>query len=55
MEHPEELRKLAAWYRRMAEIGHSNDRVWRKSFADCLERRARELEQAVIGAAVAHT
>jgi len=46
MENPHDLRKLAAWYHRMAEIGHSDDRAWRMSFADYLERRAREAEQA---------
>lgn len=55
MEKPEDLRNLAAWYRRMAEIGHSGESQWRTSFADYLERRARELEQAGEPSAVAHT
>ena len=46
MEDPHNLRKLAEWYRSMAEIGHSDDRVWRISFADYLERRAREAEKS---------
>ena len=45
MEDPRDLRRLAEWYRRMGEIGHTDDRAWRVSFADYLERRAREIEQ----------
>lgn len=44
MEKPDDLRKLAAWYRGMAEIGHSDDCGWRQRFAEYLERRAAELE-----------
>ena len=45
MEKPEDLRKLAKWYRSMAEVGHSDDCGWRCRFADYLERRAAALEQ----------
>ena len=46
MENPQALRKLAEWYRGMAEVGHSGDRTWRLSFADYLDRRAGEVERA---------
>ena len=46
MEKPEDLKKLAEWYRSMAEVGHSDDCGWRKRFAEYLERRAAELEKA---------
>lgn len=55
MEHSHDLKELAVWYRRMAEIGHADERGWRLSFADYLERRARELEQAGLVAVGAHT
>jgi hypothetical protein len=45
MEKPEDLRKLAEWYRSMAEVGHTDDCGWRQRFADYLERRAAEMEQ----------
>ena len=50
MENPGDLRKLAEWYRSMAEVGHSDDCGWRKRFADYLERRAADLEQPAAGA-----
>lgn len=46
MEEPEDLRKLAEWYRRMAEIGHSDECGWRQRFAEYLERRAAGVELA---------
>jgi len=46
VEKPDELRKLAEWYRSMADIGHSEDCGWRKRFAEYLERRAEDLEEA---------
>jgi hypothetical protein len=44
VERPDDLRRLADWYRSMAEVGHSDDCGWRRRFADYLERRAGELE-----------
>jgi hypothetical protein len=44
MEKPDDLRKLAEWYRGMAEVGHSEDCSWRKRLAEYLEKRAHELE-----------
>jgi hypothetical protein len=44
VEKPEDLRRLAEWYRSMAEVGHSDDCGWRQRFADYLERRAAEIE-----------
>jgi len=44
LDTPEDLRKLAEWYRGMAEIGNSNESGWRRRFADYLDRRACELE-----------
>jgi len=46
VEHPESLRKLAEWYRAMANVGHTDGCDWRRRFADYLERRATELEHA---------
>jgi hypothetical protein len=45
MERPEDLKELAAWYRRMAEVGHSDEANSRGRLADYLERRAIELEE----------
>jgi hypothetical protein len=44
LEKPEDLRKLAEWYRGMAGVGHSDDCGWRLRFADYLERRASDME-----------
>ena len=44
VEKPEELRRLAEWYRSMAEVGHSDDCGWRQRFADYLEGKAAEIE-----------
>ena len=44
MEKPDDLRKLAEWYRGMAEVGHTDDCGWRKRFAAYLDKRASELE-----------
>lgn len=44
VEKPEDLRKLAEWYRSMAEVGHSDHCAWRRRFADYLEKRAAEIE-----------
>jgi hypothetical protein len=46
METPHDLRRLAAWYRSFAEVGHSDERAWRLKLADYLDRRADELERA---------
>jgi hypothetical protein len=46
VETAEDLRKLAEWYRSMADIGHSDECGWRKRFAEYLERRAALLETA---------
>ena len=45
MEKPDDLRKLAEWYRGMAEVGHTDDCGWRKRFAAYLDKRASELEE----------
>jgi len=54
MENSDDLKKLAAWYRHMSQIGHSDSCASRKQFAEYLERRARELEQAGEPPAAAH-
>jgi len=46
VEKPEDLRRLAEWYRSMAEVGHSDDCGWRQRFADYLETCAADLEEA---------
>jgi hypothetical protein len=46
VEKPDDLRKLAEWYRSMAEVGHTDECGWRKRFAEYLERRAALLEKA---------
>ena len=48
METPESLRRLATWYRSVAGFGQNDSRDWRLEFADDLERRATELEQAPV-------
>ena len=45
MQQPQELRKLADWYRGFAKVGHDEDRAWRVSFAEYLEKRADEIER----------
>lgn len=44
LEQPCSLRKLAAWYRGMADVGHTDERAWRIGFAEYLEKRANEIE-----------
>jgi len=44
MEHPQELRELASWYRNRAELGNHADRDWRAGFAQYLEKHAAEIE-----------
>jgi hypothetical protein len=51
VEKPEDLRRLAEWYRGMADIGHTGDCSSRRRFADYLERRAADLEQARVTSA----
>jgi len=43
-EQPDELRKLAEWYRVWAELGNDADRAWRRSLVAFLEKRASEIE-----------
>jgi hypothetical protein len=46
MEDPQELRKLAEWYRAFAEVaGSTAARLDRLKFAEYLERRAADLER----------
>ena len=45
LEDPQELRKLAEWYRAFAEVGDRAMRQSRLDFADYLERRADEFER----------
>ena len=49
MEDPQELRKLAEWYRAFAEVGDQSLRQSRLDFADYLELRADELEKCARG------
>ncbi|HTT82933.1 MAG TPA: hypothetical protein VMF67_05600 [Rhizomicrobium sp.] len=44
MERPQQLRKLADWYRGFAEAGRDEDRAWRIGFAEYLEKVAAEIE-----------
>ena len=44
MQQPQELRKSADWYRGFAKVGHDEDRAWRNSFAEYLEKLADEIE-----------
>jgi hypothetical protein len=45
LDDPQELRKLAEWYRAFAEVGNSASRRDRLELAEYLERRANELEK----------
>ena len=45
MDDPNELRKLAEWYRAFAKVGSADQREHRLEFGDYLERRAQELEE----------
>ena len=45
MNDARQLRKLAAWYRSFAEVGHPNGRLGRLRYAVYLERKADELER----------
>jgi hypothetical protein len=45
MDKPHALRRLAEWYRSLAQIGHPDEREWRLKLADYLDRRAEELER----------
>ncbi len=47
MEDARQLRELAEWYRAFAEVGHPAARLDRLRYAECLERRAAELERRV--------
>jgi len=40
-----ELRKRAAWYRQMAEIGAADLSDWRRVFADHLDKAADQIER----------
>jgi hypothetical protein len=48
-DDPEHLRRLAAWFRAFAEVGHTDYREDRLNWAEYLERRADALEQAAKG------
>jgi hypothetical protein len=45
MDDPNELRKLAEWYRAFAKIGSADQREGRLKLAEYLERKAEELER----------
>jgi hypothetical protein len=45
MQQPDELRKMAEWYRGYAAVGRDEDRQWRIGFAKYLEKLAADIEQ----------
>ncbi len=45
-ERADQLRRLAEWYRGWAIVGNGSEREWRLGFADHLDRKALDCEQA---------
>ena len=45
MENSRDLRRLAEWYRAIAELGHSDEREGRLKLAKYLERKAAQLDE----------